>query len=363
MINSKANYINFDNTSTTPDYSKIFSSLSSNNVDFYADTQQYHQLAINSKVIIEQARIELSNSLNVAPSTIFFTPNGTYANNLAINSLPTNASCLITSHFEHPSVILPLEEKSKQLNIPLYFIKTQKDSGVDVQDLKNILEKNPHSFVSLAHVNRLTGRLLPITKVSTICQKSDSIFHSDMSHSFAKFNLDLEKLNVDIATVSGHTFGSPRGVGMIYSKPEIILKPIVFGENNEYSVAPGAENIDSIKVFVKIFGFLSPKNNFYQNEVFELKEILKDTLVASGINFSTFGFSNIHFSPYIVNLELSEVVNFNNFLIKLDINDVAIADGRCSICNMFKNITVSFNLTNNKRQIEKFVNVLKKIES
>ncbi|MBN2663040.1 MAG: aminotransferase class V-fold PLP-dependent enzyme [Bacteroidales bacterium] len=352
MININADYINFDNTPTTPDYSKIFSSLFNNIVDFEANTLNYHQPAINTKVKIEEARISLSNSLNVAPSSIFFTPNGTYANNLSVNSLPQNTSCLITSHFEHPSVILPLKARSKQLNIPLYFIKTDFDSGVNLEFLKNILEQNPHSFVSLSHVNRLTGRLLPFTRVSKICQKFSSTFHSDMSHSFAKFNIDLQKLNADIVTVSGHTFGAPRGVGMIYSKPEINLKPIVLGENNESSVVPGAENINAIVSFVKVFNFLLEKNLFYKSEVFELKNYLKERLDILEIMYNSSGFSYQHFSPYILNIELPKVIDFNNFLIKLDLNNVAIADGRCTISNMFKNITVSFNLTNNKQQIQ-----------
>jgi len=294
---AKHKYIYFNNASSTPDYTKIINPNYFFEDDFQASTLKIHQKSIKNKTKVEEARILTANLLKIAPNSLFFTPNGTYANNLAINSIPQSTKAAVSSIFEHPSVLITLKNKCQQLNIPLLYVDLEQDSGINLQNFKKLLQKHPYSFISLSHINRLTGRQLPISRISKICHKNKSIFHSDMSHSLAKYDINLKKLGVDMVTSSGTTLG----------------------------------------------------------------DYLKNNLDKKKIEYKTYGFSETHFSPYMINLELPQINDINNLLIKLDLNNFAIGNGTSKKQNMQKNILLSFNIENNKYEIEQFVSILKNL--
>lgn len=356
---AKHKYIYFNNASSTPDYTKIINPNYFFEDDFQASTLKIHQKSIKNKTKVEEARILTANLLKIAPNSLFFTPNGTYANNLAINSIPQSTKAAVSSIFEHPSVLITLKNKCQQLNIPLLYVDLEQDSGINLQNFKKLLQKHPYSFISLSHINRLTGRQLPISRISKICHKNKSIFHSDMSHSLAKYDINLKKLGVDMVTSSGTTLGAKPGVGFIFSK--IKIKPIIFGAKNEYSIVPGSENIEAITSFANTLKFFSEKHLFYKDKATELKNYLKNNLDKKKIEYKTYGFSETHFSPYMINLELPQINDINNLLIKLDLNNFAIGNGTSKKQNMQKNILLSFNIENNKYEIEQFVSILKNL--
>lgn len=276
------------------------------------------------------------------------------------NSIPLDTKAIITSQFEHASVLKPLEKIAKTLNIPLKYVELNIDTGINLISLKSHLQKNQNSFVSLSHVNRLTGRLLPIKRVAEICHKNNAVFHSNMSNSFGKFDINLKNLDVDIATFSGANIGIP-AIGLFYSKPVFKPKPIILGQKNEYSLVPGTENLPAILLLTDVLKYFTENYLQIKKHNLELKKHLKEELESYNINFSSYGFSDVNFSPYIVSLTLPDIFNFDNFLLKLDLNNIAVSDGRFYELKQHKNLVISFNLTNNTNEIEKFVNVLKKI--
>ncbi len=327
---------------------------------FFADTQKQHQKAIESRVKLEQARKNTANLLNTTSDTIFFTPNGTYANNIAINSIPDNSQAIVTSVCEHSSVLLPILQKSKQLKIPVIYCKYKEDTGIDLADLKSILKKYSQAFVSLAHVNQYTGRMLPISRIAEICEKNDAIFHSDISQSIGKFDINFENIKIDIATASGQSIGV-RGGGVIYANKKMKLKPLILGEKNEYGIVSGSENIQAIISLSNTLDYISKNRLKFRNYLIELKNYLKNELKKREINFSSKGFSEENFSPYIININFPEIKDFDAFLIKLDLNDVYIVDGKCAKLDMFNNIILSFSPQNTKTEINQFVKIVEKL--
>ncbi len=348
----------FDNASSTPILSDIL--IKNYNLsDFYGCTQNYHQKALKNKAIIEKSRITTANNLNVAPRTIFFTPNCTIANNIAINSIPHNSKSIITSYCEHPSVLIPIKKIAQKRKIPVFYVNLNKDSGLDLKSFKKLLKQNQNSFVSLAHLNNLTGRLLPISRVSEICKKNNSLFHSDISQTIAKFKNNLSNLDIDIATASGHKFGALKGAGILYAKSSVKINPLFWGHKNEYSISPGSENILSIKTFAQALNIFDKNRKFYHQKLLKLKKHFYEQLKKNKIDFKSYGFSEIHFSPYFLNLEFPAINDFKSFLIKLDLNNVILSNGTCHFLNINKNIRLSFFVYNSISEIDEFIDILK----
>lgn len=355
--------IYFDNASAQLPTKEVVDFTQKKILEFYGSSNQIHTLGQKSKAELENSRTKLASLLNTQTNTLFFTSGRTESNNIAVNIIGNGEfSAIITSIFEHASVLEPLKNKSKKLNIPIYYVDIEEDTGINLNHLKQLLKQNPNSFVSLAHVNRLTGRLLPISRVAKYVHKYSSIFHSDMSQTLGKVNVNLVNLDVDIMTASADLSCGIRGAGFIYAKQKLSLKPLFYGNNEESGIRSGVENISAISTMVfaqeQLFNKLKPN----WTKVQELKNFLKTELDKNQIKYSSVCFVEEHFLPHIINIEFQNIKNFDAFLIKLDMNDIYIADVRLISLNMLKNIQLSFSPLNFKEEITYFVNKLSEIQ-
>jgi cysteine desulfurase len=354
----KKKEIYFDNASSSKIIKKIKKTIPFSCYEFWADTNNYHQAALKAKSKIEQARLGIAKLLNVSPATIRFTSNGTEANNLAISLVDDKFNAIITSKYEHKSVLKTLKIKSEQKNIPIFYVNTFPDSTVDLKHLKSLLQENPNSFVSLAHVNMYTGRLLQLRRVTELCHKYQSVFHSDMSLTLGKLDINLQKPDVDIATASSHKLASVRGAGIIYKKREIEIPKIIYGNANEFDFRPGAENIYAIFAMFKTLEYLYKNNLKISTHIKNLKKILYAELDKRKIQYNSVSKSEIHFLSHINLIYFYNNGGFDKFKIKLDLNDIYIFPVDYM---QQKSIRISFGEKNTKKEVKEFVRRIKNI--
>ncbi len=325
----------------------------------YGDTTQLHSFSQKSISEIELARKDISTIINIKPKNLFFTSGFTEANNIIANSLKkNNLKTIITSVFENKSILEPLKIYSEIHKIPIIFVKTNTDFGIDLKKFEKILSENKNSFVSLSHVNEYTGRLLPLNRIAKITKKNNSIFHCDISNSIGKFNINLSKNNIDLATAGATNIGGIRGAGILYCNDNFKLKPVFYGNKNEYSIRPGIENTVAIATmsFALKKAISEQKQNW--NNALKLKDELKSELELKNINFLSNSFSQEHFPPFIVNINIDITVSFKNFLINLDLNDIAVANNRKDFLENKEYIRISFSPTNTVTEIKKLVQTI-----
>ncbi len=349
--------INFDNIGSTQLLPDIRDFLIDKLHTQYGDKLNFHSLALKTQAEIEQARILIANAFNVAPATIRFTHSGTEANNLIINWIQNkNTSAVITSHDEDLSVLRVLQQKAKLLDIPLFFVENTEDSGINLKHLKKLLQQNNSAFVSLAHVNRLTGRLLPLRRTAELCHKFNSVFHTDIAMTAGKLSIDLQKLDIDFASASAHKIGGLRGAGFIYFKRTHKLSSIFAGNNDEYGLSLGTENLLGIISMAQALDYNLA--NYQDNllKINELKSFLHKKLLEYKINFQSKCFQPEHFLPHIINISLPKIKNLQNLLIYLDMNNIAIGYEDLNK----KNLIISFSEQNTFEEITTFVKILKK---
>ena len=346
----------FDNVSAYLPSHEVVKYTQKEVAEFYGSTAQTHSLGQKAKAKLENSRTKLAFLLKVKTNTLFFASTRTEANNTVINYINNNRfTAIISSIYEPPSILETLKYKSEELNIPIFFVKNDDDTGINLPDLKQLLEKNQKSFVSLSHVNQFTGRLLPITRVSKLVHKYNSIFHSDMSHTLGKVNIDLQNLNIDIITASADLFGGIRGAAFIYAKSTIQLNSIYLGNNNEYKVRSGTENIFAISTMVFALEESIKNITTNWNYIKELKLFLKTELDKNKIDYSSICFSEEHFLPYIVNIKFNNELKLDTFLIKLDLNDIYVSNTIYTNISMCKNVILSFCPQNFQEEIKYFI--------
>ena len=237
-----------DNASTTPIAPEIIDMMSEMMKSHFANPSSVHSYGRESKIVVEGARKKIAELLNTSPGSIFFTSGGTEADNMAIKCAihDHKITHAITSKISHHAVLFPLEDLEKEGLIKLSYIDTDKNGVISISHLKELLECNPRTFVSIMHANNEIGTIQDIKLIGNICKEYNAIFHSDTVQTMAHFPFDMQKLNVDFMAASAHKFHGPKGVGFVYISENIQIKPLIRGGGQERNMRAGTENIYGI---------------------------------------------------------------------------------------------------------------------
>ena len=242
-----------DNAATTPMAPEIINMMNDMMKSHFANPSSVHSFGRESKIIVENARKTIARLINTAPGTIFFTSGGTEADNMAIKCgiNDHNITHAITSKISHHAVLYPLQDLEKEGIIKLSYVDIDKDGVISLSHLKQLLENNERTFVSIMHANNEIGTIQDIKKIGDICKHYNAIFHSDTVQTMAHFPFDMQKLNVDFIAASAHKFHGPKGVGFVYISEDIQIKPLIRGGSQERNMRAGTENVYGIAALAK----------------------------------------------------------------------------------------------------------------
>jgi cysteine desulfurase len=233
----------------------------------------------------------------------------------------------ITSPIEHHAVLHTLEEQAKSGRIKLSLVELDEKGRVNIEHLEHLLKDNERSLVSLMHANNELGNLLPLKKVSEICEKYNAIFHSDTVQTMGHYPFNLQETKIHFISCAAHKFHGPKGVGFLYINSNIKIQPFIFGGAQERNMRGGTENIYGIAGLAKAMEIANEHLSEHQHHIQELKNYmaqkLRENIQGVEFNGDTLGNSlytvlNVSFPP----TDMAEMLLFN-----LDINGVAASGG------------------------------------
>ena len=209
-------------------------------MDMHGNPSSIHTKGRKLKNLLEISRQRIALLVNCNQKNVIFTSGATEANNLALNGYKKK----IVSSIEHESI-------KKQKNT--VFIDVNKDGYIDLVKLENILKsinKKEDTIVSVMYANNETGIIQPIEKIIKITKKHKVPFHTDGVQAVGRIDINFLKLGVDMMTMSSHKIGGPSGAGaLIVASKKYILKPLLFGGDQEDSLRSGTEPILAIAGF------------------------------------------------------------------------------------------------------------------
>lgn len=196
--------------------------------DFGNPSSQY-EFGRKSKLLIEEARERIANCINASPEEIYFTSGGSEA-----NSWVTSQYMTISSKLEHHSL------KAHYNNVIV-----GKDGVVEPQRFSCVDHKLARLFemVSCMYVNNELGTIQPIKDIAKIAHGKNMLFHTDAVQAVGHIHIDVKELNCDMLSASAHKFCGPKGVGFLYVKNGVDLKPLVDGGKQEFGRRGGTENV------------------------------------------------------------------------------------------------------------------------
>jgi len=216
---------------------------------------------MEAKKNLENARREVAGVLGARPFEIIFTSGGTESNNLAIQGavyawLGKGLPHIVTTNIEHPSVLetFKLLEKRKLAEISL--VSVEKNGIVDSKKIKQAIKKNT-VLVSVMYANNEIGTIQPIKEIIKVVRfynKTNStkiLFHTDAVQAVNYLHLNVEKLGVDLLSLSGSKIEGAGRVGVLYKKATVPLANIFGGGDQELGLRPGTENLPEILKFAQ----------------------------------------------------------------------------------------------------------------
>ena len=227
----------FDHNATTPVSAEVLDAWLPALRDGYGNASSIHYFGQVAKQRLEAARRQVALLLNAPASDMVFTSGGTEANNLAIFGIAGAGGHVITTAIEHPAVLNPCDQLHAVSKVPV-----GSDGIVDPADIRRALRSDTR-LISVMHANNELGTIQPIAEIAAIAKEAGVVFHVDGVQAVGKVPVDVAALGVDLYSLSGHKFYAPKGIGALFVRKGVRLRPLMFGGRHERERRPGTENV------------------------------------------------------------------------------------------------------------------------
>lgn len=297
--------IYLDNSASSRPYDEVIDAVSESMKNLYANSSSLHLAGKNAEDGIEKARKTISSYLKCSADELYFTSGGTESNNIAIfGSARANKRSgmkIITSKVEHPAVLECFKSLCDE-GFETVYINVDENGIVDVNELEREVDKNT-ILVSIMSVNNETGAIMPLEKIGRIIKEKnpDCLFHTDCVQGFGKVDIDVDKMKLDMLSVSAHKIHGPKGVGALYIRKKTKIKSPVCGGGHEKGMRSGTLNTSGILGFAKaceiIFSKdkerLSSLKKYFIDEVLKIGDVTLNTPEMSVPNVFNLSFEGV----------------------------------------------------------------------
>ena len=286
--------LNFDYAATAPiDTKALKQTLDRIDEGLFGNPSSNHILGIKAKQLLEEARVRVATCLNCDPDNIYFTSGGSESDNWALKGFMTQCPKefeLITSTIEHPAILNTCKELDR-LGYNIKYVKPNSKGYIEPKEVEKLITDKT-IMISIMAVNNEIGTIEPINEIAEIAHKYNIIFHSDMVQGVGLYDIDLS--NINMASFSGHKFGSIKGTGILYCKGTPII-PLIHGGGQEDGLRSGTENVfGALNMSYALKHTLNKWTPEYINSVRKYLENIKNKL-----------YESFHDKVYLVSNDLS----------------------------------------------------------
>ena len=269
----KKRFVYLDNASVTKVDDRVLRAMNIYHTKYYSvPTVEYgHSFGLKSRKALEQAREAIAESINANKDEIIFTSGQTESNNLAIKGFVAmnNTARVITTKIEHESILNVCKDYGN-----VAYLDVDREGFIKFNSLKRLQEEG--AILSIQHANHEIGTVQNIKRIGRFCRKAGITFHVDATQTFMKLDIDVERMNIDLLTISPHLIHGPRGIGALYIRKGVKIKAILSGGYNEFGIRPGLENIPAIVGFRKAVEIFDKKD---VSRMFKLRDRLMKNLL------------------------------------------------------------------------------------
>lgn len=285
----------FDYAAATPMRPEVLSAMEPYWATYFGNPGGLHKEGAIAKAALEEARTTCAKMVSARDDELIFTGSGTESNNLAImgaisalidgGTMP-NELHVITSAIEHPSILECFKTLEKR-GVVVTYLPCSAEGVVSLEAIEEALQDNT-VLVSVMYANNEVGTIEPIAEIGKIVRRHKKqnkfgdaypYFHTDASQSPLYIDMNVDALAVDMLTLDGQKMYGPKGVGLLYMRRGVRLRPVIIGGGQESGLRPGTENVPLIVGFAEAFSRAAESRKAETQRLVELRDYCIERIV------------------------------------------------------------------------------------
>ena len=238
----------FDNSATTSVDPRVLEEMKPFFLESYGNPSSLHILGRDAEESMSIARERVAGAIGSVPGEIVFTGGGTEADNLALQGYAfanrKRGNHIVTSRIEHHAILNTCEFLERE-GFKVTYLPVDEFGLVDLEQVKGAVTGKT-LIVSVMAANNEIGTIEPIKAIAEIAHDRGAVFHTDAVQSITKVRTDVVKDSIDMLSMSGHKFHAPKGIGALFLKKGLKVRPLVYGGGQERGLRSSTENIPGI---------------------------------------------------------------------------------------------------------------------
>lgn len=276
------NMIYLDYNATTPVLPEVFEAMTPYLTSEWGNPSSTYKFGSKLKTVIETARAQVAELIGARSMEIIFTSCATESNNAAIHAaLKVNPRKrhIVTSSVEHSSVLnycMALEKEGYRITR----LPVDREGLLKLADLENAITEET-AIVSLMWANNETGVLFPVKEIAEICRSHGVLFHCDAVQAVGKVEIDVQNVQVDYLSLTGHKIHAPKGIGALYVRRKVPFSPLIYGGHQESNRRGGTESVPLIVSIGKAAELARKHLPSYGKKVRPMRDALEEGILSS----------------------------------------------------------------------------------
>ena len=287
--------IYLDNAATTQIDPLVVEAMMPYLTEQFGNPGSLYKLGRDAKAAVEKARAQVARLMGAKPEQIIFTSGATEANNMVFEITrqfleQTGKTHVITSQIEHKSVLKSVQRLVDDYGFEADFLGLSRSLASVPENISQYVDSNT-GLVSIMYANNEIGHAFDVRLIGKLCKKHDVLFHTDCVQAASCRPINVERIGCDFATISSHKIHGPKGVGALFIKdPDMWAPMILGGDNQEFGLRGGTENVASIVGFGKACELIMQHYTWEEHE--RLEDIKSVFLRSLDAQLSKCGLSN-----------------------------------------------------------------------
>lgn len=240
--------IYLDNAATTKVNEKVLESMMPYFSEIYCNPSAVYSFATKGRIAIEEARNHAAKLIGASDMEIYFTSGGSESDNWAIKAVAESFSDkgkhIITTKIEHHAVLHTCEYLERH-GFDITYLNVDSDGKVRLDELKKSIREDT-ILISVMTANNEIGTIQPVAEIGKIAHEKGILFHTDAVQAYGHIPINVDEMNIDLLSASGHKFNGPKGVGIMYIRKGVKIRSFIHGGSQERGRRAGTYNVPGI---------------------------------------------------------------------------------------------------------------------